>query len=69
MFSSVIERQSHDWRQALFNPRHLIFNPCLMLLRDLGLMDEARREWTEAYRLSGDPELAKDLARLGAKPR
>ena len=34
----------------------------------LGLNGETRREWLEAYRLSQDPELAKDLARLDAKP-
>jgi hypothetical protein len=30
----------------------------------LGLVSEARREWTEAYRLSKDPRLAAELAKL-----
>jgi hypothetical protein len=39
------------------------------IMRYLGLMDEVRREWTEAYRLSRDPALAANLAKLGAKSR
>lgn len=34
MFSGVIERTIAEWRRELFNPRHLLFNPALQLLRD-----------------------------------
>lgn len=34
MFAGVIERAVDEWRTELFNPRHVLFNPLLMLLRD-----------------------------------
>ena len=35
MFASVIERGVTEWREELFNRRHLFFNPALLGLRDL----------------------------------
>lgn len=37
LFSGIIERIGENWRADLFNGRHLIFNPSMMLLRDLAL--------------------------------
>ena len=34
MFSGIIERAVDEWRRELFNRRHLLFNPAMMLLRD-----------------------------------
>ncbi|MBI3289093.1 MAG: hypothetical protein HYZ74_06215, partial [Elusimicrobia bacterium] len=34
MFSGIVERIVDEWRRELFNPRHLLFNPAFMLLRD-----------------------------------
>jgi hypothetical protein len=35
MFSGVIERGVDEWRRELVNRRHLLFNPCLMGIRDV----------------------------------
>ncbi|MFA6004649.1 MAG: hypothetical protein WC881_11340, partial [Elusimicrobiota bacterium] len=34
MFASIIERAIDEWRQELFNRRHFLFNPAMLLLRD-----------------------------------
>lgn len=34
LFSAVIERLTGSWRESLLNPRHLLFNSFIMLLRD-----------------------------------
>lgn len=48
MFSGFVERSVAEWRDELYNPRHLLFCPALQLLRD-GLA--AMRLPIEAYRL------------------
>lgn len=35
LFSSSIERIGDGWQENLFNPRHLLFNPIMMLVRDI----------------------------------
>lgn len=37
LFSGIVERIGENWRADLFNGRHLIFNPTMMLLRDFAL--------------------------------
>jgi hypothetical protein len=37
LFSGIIERIGDNWRADLFNGRHLLFNPSMMLLRDIAL--------------------------------
>lgn len=34
IFAQVVERAVDEWRAELLNPRHLLFNPFFMLLRD-----------------------------------
>jgi len=42
VFAGVIERSVDDWRQQLFNHRHLLFNPLMMALREILLRSGAR---------------------------
>lgn len=35
IFAQIVERAVDEWRRTLWNPRHLLFNPFFLILRDL----------------------------------